>query len=410
MFFSRQKNIAIWFAFIFTGMVTGSAIGQTLEPSTSLKPLISSKPIASKSGSTKRTPGKELKLDPDFDRFISWFGGEWNNNEQVWQQKADAEKLPGGKPVEPISHTHHIFAPVSAPKIGSHVFYVQQHLDADMSKAYRQRVYRLSKDVAENAVKLEIFTLPDDKTFFNAHLQPALFTSLDISALKATPGCEVYWRYNETTSAFTGVLKPNACSYFSQRMQKRIVVSDTLKLTQSEIWINDQARDEQGNYLFGSKTNTPVMNRKVRYYTGWLLLNRAGKEAKETDKEIIFRKDFVIHNEGQYLPVLWDDGTPSPYMLELAQLTYQNTKSPILKLALVDKESKKSVMYIWANTEATRLGMNLKWFQVGLTLKEDRVAYGFGDPPKSAAPSTSTSATATATATIPAPADKPASR
>lgn len=327
-------------------------------------------------------------LAADLERFIAWFGGEWNNNEQVWQQKVDAEKLPGGKPDDPISHTHHIFAPVAAPKIGEHTYYVQQHLDADMSKAYRQRLYRISRDDSENAIKLEIFSFPDDKAFFNAHLKPDLFRDLEPSALKAAPGCEVYWRYTLATKEFTGTMKPGACSYFSKALNKRVVISDTLKLSESEIWINDQARDEQGGYIFGSKTGTPVKNRKVRYYTGWMYMKRAGKDAKETDTNGSYRGDLVIHNEGQYQPLLWDDGTPTQYLVQLAQLTYQNTRAPILKLALFDKDTKKSLFYIWANIEATRIGLNLGWVQVGLKQKESRVAYGFGDAPKAASAST----------------------
>ena len=357
------KKYTTLFAVLICASITGTAFAQ---PS-----LVAHAP-----------PGGDGRLDRDFDRFVSWFGGEWNNNEQVWQQKADAEKLPGGKPAEPISHTHHIFAPVFVPKVGNHTYYVQQHLDADMSKSYRQRLYRLSKDRDENAVRLEIFNLQDDKAFFNAHLRPEQLAQLDTSQLKAMPGCDVYWRLDDGGKSFTGTMKPGACSFFSQKQQKRIIVSDILTLTQDEIWINDQARDEQGNYVFGSKTNTPIINRKVRYFTGWLYMKRAGKDAIESDKGSIYRKDFVIHNEGQFLPILWDDGTPSPYMVELAQLTYQNTRTAILKLALVDKDTKKAVTYIWANTDATRLGMNLRWFQIGLTQKEDRPAYGFGDKPK----------------------------
>jgi hypothetical protein len=317
-------------------------------------------------------------LDDDLARFVAWFGGEWNNNEQVWQQRVDA-KGDKAKIEDPLSHTHHIFAPVTAPKVGSHVFYVQQHLDADMSKSYRQRVYRLSADTKENAVKLEIFNLPDDKSWFNAHLTPEKFRDLDAAALKTTAGCEVYWRFQPAQKSFEGTMKPDACSFFSQRQGKKIIISDTLKLTEDEIWINDQAKDEAGNRVFGSKTNTPIKNRKVRYFTGWAYINHAGKNAGENDKEFSFRRDLLLHTEGQVIPLLYKDGTPSPYAIELAQLTYQNTKLPILKLAVLDRESKKSQFYIWANTDAKRIGLNLGWIQVGLTQKESRVNYGFGD-------------------------------
>jgi len=333
-------------------------------------------------------------LKADFDRFISWFGGEWNNNEQVWQQSADAkislaaavkEEAKNKLVEEKITHTHHIFAPILAPKIGSHIYYIQQSLDGDLTKSYRQRIYRISPDEKENAVKLEIFNLPDDKAFFDAHKKPAIFADLDVSKLRATPGCEVYWRYDNNAKSFEGTMKPNACSFVSKRYgDKRIIITDTLKLSESEIWINDQARDEAGNYVFGSKTNTPVKNRKVRYFTGWVYLHRDGPAADITNKKFSFRSDIMIHNEGQKIPLLYDDGSETPYLLELAQLTYQNTRTAILKMAVIDKETKKNVFYLWSQPDGIRVGINHGWIQVGLTQKTSRVAYGFGEPPRPA--------------------------
>jgi CpeT/CpcT family (DUF1001) len=337
-------------------------------------------------------------LDADFQRFISWFGGEWNNNEQVWQQQVDIKAKPADakstdkatpEADEKITHTHHIFAPVVAPKIGSHVFYVQQSLNGDLSKAYRQRVYRFTQDTTENAIKLEIFTPLDEKAFFDAHKRPEMFADVDLTKLRAAPGCEVFWRYEAATKSYAGTMKPNACSFVSQRYGgKRIFISDTLKLTENEIWINDQARDEQGGYVFGSKTNTPVKNRKVRYFTGWVYLHRDGPKADISDKKFSFRRDIMIHNEGQRVPILYDDGAESPYLLELAQLTYQNTRTAILKMAVIDKATMKNVFYIWAQPDGTRVGINHGWIQVGLTQKASRVAYGFGDPPAPTQPGT----------------------
>ena len=340
-------------------------------------PSVAHTPQAAQTPQAPQAPNGSLA--EDFTRFVSWFGGEWNNNEQIWQQKIDVAKLPGGKSDDPISHTHHIFAPVVAPKLGSHVYYIQQHLDADLSKSYRQRIYRMTADEKEQAIKLEIFTLPDEKTFFNAHLKPELFATLEERTLTSTPGCEVYWRFDASRREYVGTMKENACSFVSKRSGKRIIVSDTLKLTDSEIWINDQARDEQGAYVFGSKTNTPIKNRKVRYFNGWMTINRAGAVGKAGDGNFSSRRDLLIHSEGQVIPLLYEDGTPSPYLIELAQLTYQNTKTAILKLALLDKETKKSVTYIWADIGSSRIGMNLGWFQMGFTQKASRVSFGYGD-------------------------------
>ena len=305
----------------------------------------------------------------NFKRFLSWFGGEWNNYEQVWQQRGDAK---GAKLDDPIAHTHHIFAPVAVPKLGEHIFYVQQSLDADMSKAYRQRLYRLTPDAATQSIKLEIFSLPNEKDFFNAHLRPETLLALEPASLKPSPGCEVYWRFQAEAQAYEGTMVPKACSFMSTRLGKKIILSDTLKLTDSEIWINDQARDEQGGHVFGSKTDTPIKNRKVRYYTGWVF----GADA--SGKKLKGRRDLLIHNEGHIVPLLWEDGSASPYAVQLAQLTYQNTKTPILKLALNNTETQKTEAYSWASTDANRIGLNLGWIQFGFTQKATNIAFGFG--------------------------------
>ena len=128
-------------------------------------------------------------------------------------------------------------------------------------------------------------------------------------------------------------------------------------------------------HLIGESTLHKLVNLRVRY--GHLL--QSFQDAQKTDTTFSSRRDLRLHTEGQTIPILFDDGSESPYLLQLAQLTYQNTKTPILKLALIDKATNKSMTYIWANTDATRIGMNLGWFQAGLTQKKDAVNFGFDD-------------------------------
>jgi len=317
----------------------------------------------------------QVSDNPEFQRFVEWFGGEFNNHEQVWQQGIDFAKPDAPPNAEKTAHSHSIFAPVDLPALGRHIFYVQQSLDGDLKKVYRQRLYRITADNAEKAIRLEIYNFPDPKTVLNAHLQPELLTGLDVTKLRYAKGCDVLWRYDAARAAFNGQVAPNACSYVSPQLGKRIIINDTLKLTSAEIWINDQARDEQGNHVFGSKNNTPVKARKVRYFTGW---------AFGTDpdgRKLRGERDLLLHNEGHTSTLYFDDGTPSPYQIQLAQLTYQNTAAPILKLALLDtRKSGKSIAYAWANTEATRVGINLGWIQFGLTQKTRDVSLGSVTP------------------------------
>jgi hypothetical protein len=175
-------------------------------------------------------------------------------------------------------------------------------------------------------------------------------------------------------------MKRDACSFVSSagpHAGKRLIINDTLKLTENTIFVNDQARDEAGNPVFGAKDNSASRNRKLRYFQGWVWIKHAGPTAAPEDRKASFSRGVFLHTEGRRVPVMYEDGSESPYLLELALLTYQNTKLPILKFTLIDKATNKSVVYTWANTDASLVGMNLGWFQAGFTQKTERVNFGF---------------------------------
>jgi hypothetical protein len=47
---------------------------------------------------------------------------------------------------------------------------------------------------------------------------------------------------------------------------------------------------------------------------------------------------------------------------------------PVLKLSVVSDADGSTLAYAWANTEATRIGINLGWVQVGLSREDQPVA------------------------------------
>ena len=98
-----------------------------------------------------------------------------------------------------------------------------------------------------------------------------------------------------------------------------------------------------------------------------------GPGAGADDRDTSFTAKYALHSEGQKVVLLRKDGSESPWQLELALLTYQNTRRPILKFALLDRASGKSIAYAWANTEANTVGMNLGWFQAGVTQRTERL-------------------------------------
>lgn len=310
------------------------------------------------SGVPSKGADPSSKLDQEFALFLDWFAGEYDNNEQVWQQRED------GVAEENLhERIHHRFVPVAMPALGEQVFFVLQTMDDDLKQVYRQRIYSFDTLPDEQAIRLTIYRMPEEERYASAWTDPSVLDSLSVDSLSTTPGCEVYWRYNG--EYFDGTMLPRACHFTSQRSGKEIYISDNLRLTDSEIWIGDKAEDAEGNYVFGR--DEPHVNRKVRRFKGWMGVRKSRIDPNYDGDDMFFAGGFTIHNEGGRVSILDDDGKPTGYGIELAQLTYQNTAVPILKLGVIDEKTGDTLIYSWASTDSSRVGINVRWFQAGLT-------------------------------------------
>jgi hypothetical protein len=276
--------------------------------------------------------------------------GEWNNHEQVWQQKIDiADPKVTAKPAL-SEHLHQTVWPIKGSALGAQVLFVQPAAGGDTAALRAPYLLRVVPDT-EGAVRIETLRISDAAKWQNAHRRSEGATAaaaLTAADLKADPACE--WRLLPAAdkSGWTGAPRSGPCG------------------------------DARSMSLGTERWSQGAINaRKVRYYTGWLWFRNAGPGSSADDKDTSFTARFLVHNEGQKVPVLRKDGSETPWAVELAVLTYQNTRRPILKLALVDRATGKSVSYTWTDTDGRTIGINLGWFQTGLTMKAENVAFGF---------------------------------
>lgn len=298
---------------------------------------------------------KTNSLQADMEQMLSWFAGEFDNFQQVYKEKEDSVK-------EVHEHIHSVFYPVSLPAIGKHVFYVYQYMDGDEKKVYRQRIYNFSIDNIEKAIRLDIYSFKADSLSYFSHKDTTKLKNLAMNDLTSTDGCEVYWK--KDADAFIGYMKNKACNFISKRSGKKIFITDSLRLTKDEIWIRDEAEDENGNYVFGHKGKIPHKLKRCRYYTGWTLLQKAGFE-----NEYEVQRGLTIHDQGGRVRVLTTDGKPTKYTIELACVVYGKNLE-VLKIALYEDKNSKAVMYAWASPGSNNIGINLRWLQAGFTLKK----------------------------------------
>ncbi len=308
--------------------------------------------------SSSNSPSEKNNLKNDLELMMKWFEGRFDNYQQTYAQKQNKTEYPH-------EHIHSIFHRVNLPKIGKNVFFVQQYMDGKPENVYRQRLYNFTVNKKEKAIQLTIYSFKDENKYKDSHKDESKIKGLTMDDLRTIPGCEVYWRFED--ERFVGSMKENGCKVKSRRSGKTIIISDDLFLTKDEIWIRDKAVDEDGNYVFGNKANIHHKLKKVRWFTGWSAIVK-------TDEPKMAMQDFpreayngnrnlMIHDQGHTIKV------SDKYSIQLAKLKYSETLE-VMTLKVIDNASGKTISYSWTNPEAERIGINLRWLQAGLTLKE----------------------------------------
>ena len=293
-------------------------------------------------------------LDKDFRILMEWFPGVYDNQEQVYFE--NEQDVAEGLRHERI---HHVFKRVDLPEFGDNVLYVQQHLNDDPEQIYRQRIYVFTPDYETNAIRLTIHTPKDTEALIDAHLDTSKLDGLTLDDTIIRPGCEVYWK--RQANQFVGDMQENACTFESQRSNKRIIIDDDLVLTQGELWINDRAEDEDGNYVFGHKQGIPHKNRKARRFECWVAI-------QQRDEDWTFRQGVEVFDQGGLAWIDTDEDEPQRVGIKLRNVEWPyGTNRPSLVLYAYRETVERAVSYAWAEPTAELLGINLRWMQGSCT-------------------------------------------
>lgn len=298
-----------------------------------------------------------VPLDVNLARLSEWFAGEWDNYEQVVQARGQAATSPAAR----HERVHALFLPVNVPAIGGSVFYARQTLDDDPARVFRLRLYRFA--VEGDAIRLDQYSFNDEKRWREAHRNPQSLAALTAAELRYAPDCAVWFRYDAATAEFTGSTREGACRVASERLSRAVIVEDRIQLGADHLWILSRARDESGRLLYGNPDGIPHKQRKVRWFRGWVAINKAGADARPEDRSFRTMQGLLLHSEGRSVPITWDDGRRSGYSVQIARMSVQGDAVRVLTLNLIDDATGQPVSYSWAAPDSKRIGINLRWFQ-----------------------------------------------
>lgn len=298
-------------------------------------------------------------LDRDFKTMMTWFPGEYDNQEQVYfESELDVPEE------ERHERIHHIFHPVDLSDFPGETFYVQQYQNDDPADVYRQRIYSFEPDYDENAIRLTIYTPKAPEALIDAHLDPTKLDGVTQDDVITRPGCEVFWR--REASQFIGFMKEGACSFVSSRSGKKIIINDDLVLSEDAIWISDRAEDEDGNYVFGNKAGIPHKNLKAREFTCWVSVK------ERSGDDWAFESGLKVHDQGGRAWVTTDERRPQTAGIKIRNVRWPTGRNrDSLVLYAHRKGEDRAVSYTWTSPDGKRIAMNLRWMQASCTLSED---------------------------------------
>jgi len=112
-----------------------------------------------------------------------------------------------------------------------------------------------------------------------------------------------------------------------------------------------------------SDAGSPTVLLRARLFTCWTALRKEGS-ADQYDGIL----DITVHDQGQMVPIALPAGAPVKYSFELSQLRYAN-RQPVMKLAIYEAGKEQAITYIWTEPQSVRIGVNLRWLQVGCSPK-----------------------------------------
>jgi hypothetical protein len=184
------------------------------------------------------------------------FTGEFDSHDQY-----QAESRAGIPESERHTEVYIFNVPVAVPALGAPAFYIEEFRDGDSEKVIRQRVATLEPDAAENAIRMKLHFIKDDKAVRGAHRDPAKLAGLTKDKTFLLPGCDVLWTRDGDN--FIGAMK-DTCVFAmkpgdpERRVIYRIVLSELnyLRVDRS-VYVSD------GTVAGGRPDDIPSMHKRV---------------------------------------------------------------------------------------------------------------------------------------------------
>ncbi len=140
-------------------------------------------------------------------------------------------------------------APVSAPMVGDHVFYVQEMAADDVRRVLAQSLYVLDMPADGTAPVISQLDFTEPLRWRDGHLRRELFRGLLPQDLRLRAGCEIV--FEAAAAGWRGKNNPDTCRVVSRSTGETLRAEQALELDAETFAVMDRQRDAAGTLMTG---------------------------------------------------------------------------------------------------------------------------------------------------------------
>ena len=142
-----------------------------------------------------------------------------------------------------------IIAPVEAPLVGEHVYYVQEMAANDVRRVLAQSLYVVNSVPKKEQATLTQLEFKEPSRWRDGHLNRDLFRGMLVEDLRARPGCDML--FERDGNGFKAAVG-SGCRASARDTGETLRVEQRMQLGTEVLAIFEQHRDAAGTLVFGA--------------------------------------------------------------------------------------------------------------------------------------------------------------
>jgi CpeT/CpcT family (DUF1001) len=179
--------------------------------------------------------------------------GEAALNELVALLPGSYDNIAQSRAMPDHSSLRLVIAPVQAPLVGDHVFYMQEMAGDDPRRVLAQKLYVVDAVPDSELVVMAQMDFNEPTRWRNGQLNRDLFRSLISTDLRPQAGCDLLWKRTDT--GFSASNNPQQCRATSRETSETLKVEQRMVVDSDGVEVFEQRRDALGAIVPGAEAD-----------------------------------------------------------------------------------------------------------------------------------------------------------